>query len=110
MLQFDLAYHDVQPGRGLFAIVQARGGATRLVDDDRVAWARTHPPGTTRAALRGAFVETARRHGRDYTVDWTHLRLNDGAGRTVMCKDPFAADDERVDRLIAAAGASVDGS
>ncbi|WP_068431849.1 Pup--protein ligase [Piscicoccus intestinalis] len=107
--QLDLAYHDVQPGRGLFAIVQARGGATRHVDDDRVAWARTHPPGTTRAALRGAFVESARRHGRDYTVDWTHLRLNDGAGRTVMCKDPFAADDERVDRLIAAAAASVDG-
>ncbi len=107
--QLDLAYHDVQPGRGLFAIVQARGGATRHVDDDRVAWARTHPPGTTRAALRGAFVDTARRHGRDYTVDWTHLRLNDGAGRTVMCKDPFAAADERVDRLIAAAADRVDG-
>ena len=60
--------------------------------------------------MRGAFVTTARAHGRDYTVDWTHLRLNDGPGRTVLCKDPFAASDPRVDRLIAAAAGPGDGA
>jgi proteasome accessory factor A len=30
-----------------------------------------------------------------------HLKLNDQAQRTVLCKDPFRAMDERVDRLIA---------
>ena len=39
--------------------------------------------------------------GRDFTVDWVHLKLNDQAQRTVLCKDPFRAVDERVKRLIA---------
>ena len=30
-----------------------------------------------------------------------HLKLNDQAQRTVLCKDPFAAVDARVERLIA---------
>ncbi len=38
---------------------------------------------------------------RDFTVDWVHLKLNDQAQRTVLCKDPFRATDERVDKLIA---------
>ena len=39
--------------------------------------------------------------GRDYTVDWVHLKLNDQAQRTVLCKDPLVAVDDRVDKLIA---------
>jgi proteasome accessory factor A len=34
-------------------------------------------------------------------VDWVHLKLNDQAQRTVLCKDPFRHSDERVERLIA---------
>ena len=30
-----------------------------------------------------------------------HLKLNDQAQQTVLCKDPFRSVDERVDRLIA---------
>jgi proteasome accessory factor A len=30
-----------------------------------------------------------------------HLKVNDQAQRTVLCKDPFKAKDDRVDRLIA---------
>jgi proteasome accessory factor A len=28
------------------------------------------------------------------------LKVNDQSQRTVVCKDPFRAEDERVDRLI----------
>jgi proteasome accessory factor A len=48
----------------------------------------------------GEFI-AAKERKRDYTVDWVHLKLNDQAQRTVLCKDPFASTDERVDRLIA---------
>ena len=41
------------------------------------------------------------RRKRDYTVDWVHLKLNDQAQRTVLCKDPFKSRDERVEKLIA---------
>ena len=58
------------------------------------------PPATTRAKLRGDFVRAAVAAGRDYTVDWVHLKLNDRTQQTILCKDPFTAVDERVDKLI----------
>ena len=61
---------------------------------------RTRPQ-TTRARLRGEFIRRAKERKRDYTVDWVHLKLNDQAQRTVLCKDPFKAHDERVEKLIA---------
>ena len=55
----------------------------------------------TRARLRGEFIRRAKERKRDYTVDWVHLKLNDQAQRTVLCKDPFKSRDERVEKLIA---------
>ncbi len=100
--QLDLTYHDVRPGRGLYSLLAARGQAARVVDDAEIDKATVQPPQTTRAKLRGDFVAAAQDAGRDYTVDWVHLKLNDQAQRTVLLKDPFEAVDERVDRLIAA--------
>jgi proteasome accessory factor A len=51
--------------------------------------------------LRGEFIRRAKERKRDYTVDWVHLKLNDQAQRTVLCKDPFRSTDERVAKLIA---------
>ena len=62
--------------------------------------AKSVPPQTTRARLRGEFIRRAQERRRDFTVDWVHLKLNDQAQRTVLCKDPFRAYDERVQRLI----------
>ncbi|MDO5629749.1 MAG: Pup--protein ligase [Mobilicoccus sp.] len=98
----ELNYHDMDPRRGIVARLRDKGAATSVVTDEQVAAAREHPPATTRAHLRGSFLRAARRHGRDHTVDWSHLRLNDQASTTVLCKDPFASTDERVDRVLAA--------
>jgi proteasome accessory factor A len=62
--------------------------------------AQVEPPQTTRAKLRGDFIKRAQETRRDFTVDWVHLKLNDQAQRTVLCKDPFKNVDERVERLI----------
>ena len=48
----------------------------------------------------GTSSARAQERRRDFTVDWVHLKLNDQAQRTVLCKDPFRAVDERVERLI----------
>jgi proteasome accessory factor A len=72
----------------------------RICTDEDIAQAIDIPPQTTRARLRGDFVKRAKERKRDYTVDWVHLKLNDQAQRTVLCKDPFKSRDERVDRLI----------
>jgi proteasome accessory factor A len=98
----DLQYHDVNRDRGLYYLLERRGRVDRIVTDDEIERARDEPPQTTRARLRGAFIREAKRKRRDFTVDWVHLKLNDQAQRTVLCKDPFRATDERVDKLIAA--------
>jgi proteasome accessory factor A len=100
MSMMDLSYHDVDRSRGLFYIMEAKGMVDRVVDDDKIALAVRRPPQTTRARLRGAFIKAAKARKRDFTVDWVHLKLNDQAQRTVMCKDPFKAHDERVEKLI----------
>lgn len=99
--QLDLTYHDIRPGRGLYSLLAERGLVATVVDQHAIATAQEHAPQTTRARLRGQFVSAAQDAGRDYTVDWVHLKLNDLAQRTVILKDPFVAVDERVDRLIA---------
>ncbi|WP_270888022.1 Pup--protein ligase [Pedococcus sp. 5OH_020] len=98
--QLDLAYHDVNRQRGVFYLLQKHGRAARVTTDPEVFEAKTVPPQTTRAKLRGDFIKAAQEHRRDFTVDWVHLKLNDQAQRTVLCKDPFAAVDARVERLI----------
>ncbi|MGH3545689.1 MAG: Pup--protein ligase [Mycobacteriales bacterium] len=99
--QLDLAYHDIRRGRGLFSLLERRGAVDRVTGDLQVFEAKSIPPQTTRARLRGEFISAAQQKRRDFTVDWVHLKLNDQAQRTVLCKDPFRAHDERVDRLIA---------
>ena len=96
----DLAYHDVNRDRGLYYLMERRGMTERVVTDERVNEAMTTPPATTRARLRGSFIKAAKAKKRDFTVDWVHLKLNDQAQRTVLCKDPFRAVDERVEKLI----------
>jgi proteasome accessory factor A len=91
----------VSRSRSLYYLLERRGKVDRIVTDDAVMEAVTTPPQSTRARLRGAFIKRAKERKRDYTVDWVHLKLNDQAQRTVLCKDPFKARDERVERLIA---------
>ena len=97
----DLQYHDVNRDRGLFYRMQQRGMVDRICTDEEIDLAVEQPPQTTRARLRGEFIRKAKERKRDYTVDWVHLKLNDQAQRTVLCKDPFKSRDERVEKLIA---------
>ena len=99
--QLDLAYHDISRDRGLFYLLQRRGAAERVARDLEIFQAKSVPPQTTRAKLRGEFIRRAQERRRDFTVDWVHLKLNDQAQRTVLCKDPFRSVDERVEKLIA---------
>ena len=99
--QLDLAYHDIHRGRGLYYLLEKRGAVARVTHDLAVFQAKSVPPQTTRARLRGEFIKRAQERRRDFTVDWVHLKLNDQAQRTVLCKDPFRSRDERVEKLIA---------
>jgi proteasome accessory factor A len=99
--QLDLAYHDISRTRGLYYLLQRKAAVERIVSDLAIFEAKSVPPQTTRAKLRGDFIRRAQERRRDFTVDWVHLKLNDQAQRTVLCKDPYRSVDERVEKLIA---------
>lgn len=101
LAQIDMAYHDVDPRRGLFHLLVRHGRAAALLGDDQIRHAVTHPPATTRAAVRGRFLSAARAHGAAHTVDWVHHKLVDRPLEAVMVKDPFTAEDPRVEQLLA---------
>ena len=99
--QLDLAFHDINPERGIFPVLERRGLAQRLVSAEDIERAVEVPPQGTRARLRGDFVRQASLRGRDVTVDWSHLKVNDLPQQSMVLADPFACVDERVERLIA---------
>lgn len=99
--RLNLAYHDVSRTDGLLTKMQDRGLVRTVVGESDIAFAEENPPQSTRAKLRGDFIRAAQEKKRDYTVDWVHLKLNDQTQRTVLCKDPFANIDDRVEALIA---------
>lgn len=101
LARLEMAYHDVSPTRGVFNRLQADGLVKRVVAEQDIVDAKTEPPATTRAALRGRFVSAALESGLDYTVDWVHLKFSGTEPRTVLLKDPFRNVDERVDVLLA---------
>jgi proteasome accessory factor A len=100
VLLLDLQYHDVNRRRSLYYLMQDRGMMERITTDEAINAAVDEAPSTTRAKLRGDFIRRAKERRRDFTVDWVHLKLNDQAQRTVLCKDPFRYEDERVQKLI----------
>lgn len=99
LLLIDLNYHDISQDSGLYYLLRRKNRAVHLLDDADIATAKDHAP-ATRARLRGRFVAAATKANADYTVDWINLKLNTEPPRTVVCLDPFATDDVRVDRLI----------
>ena len=100
LAMLELSYHDVDQTRGIYNLLVRQGLVDRVVTEQEIKEAMTLAPQTTRARLRGEFIKAAKAKRRDFTVDWVHLKLNDQAQRTVLCKDPFKAFDDRVDRLI----------
>jgi len=96
----DLQYHDINMHRSLFYHMNRKGLTKNILNEEEIRRAVDEPPKTTRAKLRGDFIRRAKEKNRDYTVDWVHLKLNDQAQRTVLCKDPFRFEDERVQKLI----------
>ncbi|MGC5617003.1 Pup--protein ligase [Georgenia sp. Z1491] len=98
--RLSLAYHDIT-AHGLGRRLLEGGLLAPVGTDEQVETARTVPPATTRAALRGRFVGAAEDSRRDVAVDWVHLKLVDAAQRAVALKDPFRAVDDRVDALLA---------
>ncbi len=98
--ELDMKYHALGAEHGIFEKMNRKGIMKRITTNEEIAQAYTTPP-KTRATPRSRFIIAAKARNRDYNVDWVHLKLNDQAQQTILLKDPFAWEDDRVDRLIA---------
>ncbi len=100
LAQIDLTFHDIRPGRGLFNVLESRKMVERWTTDAAIAACVDTPPQTTRARLRGEFLQTARRLGANVTVDWTRLKVNRPEPHTEEFSDPFVFEDARLQALL----------
>ena len=100
LAQIDLTYHDINPERGLFYVLERKGLAERWIEDAAIEHAVANPPATTRAAVRGEFLTAVRERGLAHNVDWVHLKVNRPEPRTVELQDPFATTDGAAADLI----------
>ena len=100
LVLLDISFHNIRRDRGVFYILEKNGLVNTILDEEKVTKSIDFAPQNTRAKLRGEFIKKAQEKKRDYTVDWVHLKINDQNQRTVVCKDPFKFEDERVDELI----------
>jgi proteasome accessory factor PafA2 len=94
----DLQYHDVRPGRSLFAKL----GTERLVDEPSVVRAMTEPPADTRAYFRGRCLQ--RWAGSIAAANWDSLVFDLGTDplRRVPMMEPLRGTAAHVDRLLEA--------
>ncbi|HWC10130.1 MAG TPA: depupylase/deamidase Dop [Acidimicrobiales bacterium] len=91
----DLQYHDVRPGRSLFA----RMPMERLVDEESVVAAITSPPTTTRAYFRGRCLQ--RWASAIAAANWDSLVFDLGTDplRRVPMMEPLRGTAAHVDTL-----------
>lgn len=90
----DVQYHDIDPQRGLYNRLVAKGAMRRLVTDDEVEAAVTTPPARTRAWARGRFL--AELGDRIRAAGWDHVVVVDSRGheRHVDLTDPYVGSRE----------------
>lgn len=100
LAMIDLQYHDVNQKRGLYYLLVGRDEIRTVVSEEAIERAKTIPPQTTRAKVRGDFIRFARAKNRSYTVDWTYLKLNGYWEETILCMDPFCSTNRRVEELL----------
>lgn len=82
LLSLDLEYHNVDPEAGLYYGLEQEGRVRRVVTDEEIIQAMTHPPaGSPRAIVRGLAV--AKFPDAVQSVTWSRLTLGDGDGQSV---------------------------
>jgi proteasome accessory factor PafA2 len=96
----DLQYHDVDPEKGLYQRMAARGRMRRLFSDDEIASAASQPPTRTRAYFRGRCVTEF--PGSLVAANWDSLVFDTGEShlKRVPMMEPLRGDVDRVGRLL----------
>ena len=96
----DLQYHDVDPEKGLYYRLAARGSMRRLFTDQQIADAVSNPPTRTRAYFRGRCVTEF--PGSLVAANWDSLVFDIGEAhlKRVPMMEPLRGDAALVGDLL----------
>ena len=96
----DLQYHDVDPNRGLYNRLAARGAVQRLFTDAEIESAVVDPPTDTRAYFRGQCM--ARYPGSVVAANWDSLVFDIGEEtlKRVPMMEPLRGTEDHVGELL----------
>jgi len=84
----DLQYHDMDPDKGLYFVIQRRGQVKRLISDEEVHRAQSLPPESTRAYFRGHCLSQFAK--QVHMVSWTSVVFRCDTGmKRVPLMDPL---------------------
>ncbi len=100
VFMLDLQFHDIRQDKGLFYLLERTGRVERVLNDEEIEHSKEHPPGDTRAKLRGDFIKLARKNNIQYDLDWSNIRLGNLLNVRVICNNPFETDTEKVAELV----------
>lgn len=99
----DLQYHDIRRDKGLYYILERRGGVERILTDREIELAVEEPPVDTRAYLRGMCLKKFR--NQVFSVNWDSLAfsLEQGEIRRITLEDPFQGTKAQIAEAMEAA-------
>jgi len=90
--KIDLKYHEMSED-GYFQVLKKQGLVRVILPEDRIELAKTEPPQTTRARIRGEFIKLAVRRQLTAFAGWGKLKAHNSR-RVIRLSDPFETDTE----------------
>jgi proteasome accessory factor A len=100
LAEIDLRYHDINPQTGIYSELLEEGISygrlTERFNDPMMAKAMRTPPTTTRARIRGEYVDWCRNQKIAPKVDWNAVVLGE---QTIVLGDPLAFFSEPISRV-----------
>ena len=83
----DLEYHNLNAARSLYFDLYERGMIKRVVSDEQINQAITHPPVDTRASARSRVMRALTDQKTRYQIDWDSICVGDD--KFLSLDDPF---------------------
>ncbi|MDE2704596.1 MAG: proteasome accessory factor PafA2 family protein [Gemmatimonadota bacterium] len=83
----DLEYHNLNTARSLYFDLYERGMVKRVVSDEQINQAITHPPVDTRASARSRVMRALTDQKTRYQIDWDSICVGDD--KFLSLDDPF---------------------
>ena len=94
----DLEYHNLNTARSLYFDLYERGMVKRVVSDEQINQAITHPPVDTRASARSRVMRALTDQKTRYQIDWDSICVGDD--KFLSLDDPFLTYDREAEVFI----------